>query len=60
MRGERNAKLLSLLNKTGAKDTIPECVLIGAILEIVSNYNRSSADKIHLWGMMGESFLKGL
>lgn len=54
----RQFNFLALLKKTGAV-TLPQPVLIGAILEIVSNYNRSTSEKIKEWGMVGESFLKG-
>ncbi len=49
----------TVLIQTGA-GTLPKTVLIGAILETVSNYNRSTAEKIKEWSMVGESFLQGL
>ncbi len=55
----RQFDFLATLLKTGAV-SLPKSVLIGAILEIVSDYNRSTAEKIAEWGMIGESFLKGL
>jgi hypothetical protein len=48
----------TILVQTGA-GTLPKTVLIGAILETVSNYNRSTAEKVKEWSMVGESFLQG-
>jgi len=52
-------ELLRALKQTGAS-LLPPAILVGAILEIVSDYNRSTSEKISEWGMVGESFLKGL
>jgi len=40
--------------------TLPKTVLIGAILETVSNNNRSTAKKVKEWTMISETFLQGL
>ena len=52
-------ELVNVLKQTGAS-LLPPAVLVGAILEIVSDYNRSTSQKVSEWGMAGESFLKGL
>lgn len=54
-----DSDLKMVLVQTGA-GTLPKTVLIGAILETVSNYNRSTAEKVKEWAMIGENFLQGL
>lgn len=49
--------LLFVLHELGL-NTLPENVLIGALLDISSHYNRTS-DKIGAWAMAGDCFLRG-
>ena len=47
-----------LLEKIGGSG-LPESVLIGALLDVTSQYNRTS-QQVEKWARVGESFLKGV
>lgn len=55
---EGSGDLAFFLRKTGAA-MLPIPVLVGAMLEIVSQYNTHKTTRTAEWHMVGESFLKG-
>lgn len=54
---DKQLKFLRTLDQLGA-NSLPENILIGALLEATSHYNRTS-DKLDSWAMAGDSFLRG-
>jgi hypothetical protein len=48
----------SLLTRVGVSD-MPENVLIGALLDVYSQYNRTSQQAAK-WAVVGDNFLKGV